>query len=183
MTAALPIERRAAAGVTANGRTLSGHAAIYDSPTNIMGYTERIAPGAFTRTLASGNDVLCLLDHRSEVLLGRTKSGSLKLSEDSKGLRFELQLPNTSAANDVVALAERSDLGGMSFGFIVEDESWAGDTRTLNQIDLHEISVVQAHAAYSQTEINLRNKPFDMDHFREINGIANSPTYLWLRTI
>src|SRR3990167_11532548 len=124
------IERRGAAiGVKASGRTLSGYDATFSDPTAIGGFTERIAPGAFTRSLASGRGGLALLDHRADVLLGRTRSGLLKLSEDSKGLRFELSLPDTAAARDVIALAERGDLGGLSFGVVSTDEAWDGDTR------------------------------------------------------
>ena len=155
------IERRGAAiGVKASGRVLSGYAATFNDPTAIGGYMERIAPGAFARSLASGRDVLALLDHRADVLLGRTRSGSLKLSEDAKGLRFELSLPDTAAARDVIALSERNDLGGMSFGFIATDETWHGDTRELRGIELHEISVVQSWPAYQTTEVNLRNRQY-----------------------
>ena len=154
------IERRgAAAGLTASGRTLSGYAATFNDPTAIGGFTERIAPGAFTRSLASGRDVLALLDHRADVLLGRTRSGSLKLSEDAKGLRFELKVPDTAAGRDVIALAERGDLGGMSFGFVATDEAWDGDTRELRSVELHEVSIVQSWPAYQATEINLRSRP------------------------
>ena len=154
------IERRgAAAGLTASGRTLSGYAATFNDPTAIGGFTERIAPGAFTRSLASGRDVLALLDHRADVLLGRTRSGSLKLSEDAKGLRFELKVPDTAAGRDVIALAERGDLGGMSFGFVATDEAWEGDTRELRAVELHEVSIVQSWPAYQSTEINLRSRP------------------------
>ena len=173
------IERRGAvAGVTASGRTLSGYAASYNDPTAIGGFTERIAPGAFTRSLASGRDVLALLDHRADVLLGRTRSGSLKLSEDARGLRFELQLPDTAAARDVIALAERGDLGGMSFGFVATDEHWDGNTRELRAVELHEISVVQAWPAYQSTEVNLRNRPSVYTLHRP--GIGHNA--LWLET-
>ena len=165
------IERRGAvAGVTASGRTLSGYAASYNDPTAIGGFTERIAPGAFTKSLASGRDVLALLDHRADVLLGRTRSGSLKLSEDAKGLRFELSLPDTAAAREVIALAERGDLGGMSFGFVATDEAWDGDTRELRAVELHEVSIVQSWPAYQSTEVNLRSKPFDMANFIHCNS-------------
>jgi HK97 family phage prohead protease len=153
------IERRATAGVMARGRTLYGHAAIFGQETRIGTFTERIAPGAFAKSLASGRDILALLDHRPDALLGRTKTGTLALREDERGLHFELQLPDTQAARDVVSLAERGDLGGMSFGFIATDEAWHGDTRELRALDLHEISVVQAWPAYSQTEVSLRARP------------------------
>lgn len=170
------MERRgAAAGVTTNGRILSGYAATFNDPTAIGGFSERIAPGAFRASLATGRDVLALLDHRPDVLLGRTRSGSLKLSEDAKGLRFELQLPDTAAARDVIALAERGDLGGMSFGFVATDEAWTGNTRELRSIELHEVSIVQSWPAYQSTEINLRSRP--------AAGLDTRPLYLWLETV
>lgn len=157
------IERRGAAGgLRASGRTLTGYAAVFGTETRIGGFTERIAPGAFSKSLASGRDILALLDHRADVLLGRTASGTLKLTEDAKGLRFDLELPDTQAGRDLVALAERGDLGGMSFGFVAEDEAWTGNTRELRQVDLREVSVIQAFPAYAQTEISLRNKPAEL---------------------
>lgn len=151
------VERRAAAGgVSAHGRTLSGYAAVFDASTRIGGYTERIARGAFAESLASGRDVLALLDHKPDTLLGRTRSGTLKLSEDSKGLKFDLTLPDTQAGRDLIALAVRGDLGGMSFGFVAVDEAWTDDIRELRAVELHEISVVQSWPAYQQTEVSLR---------------------------
>jgi len=172
------IERRAAAGVTASGRTLTGYVATFGTPAAIGGFTERIAPGAFAATLASGRDVLALSDHDPKAVLGRTKSGSLTLREDAKGLHFTLQLPDTRAGNDLVALAQRNDLGGMSFGFVATDEAWEGDTRELRAVELHEVSVVQSWPAYSQTEVSLRSKPIEQGyaHFH----IHRDPNFLWL---
>ena len=168
------IERRAAAGtVSASGRTLSGYAAVFDSSTRIGGYTERIAHGAFADSLASGRDVLALLDHKPDSLLGRTRSGTLKLAEDAKGLRFDLTLPDTQAGRDLVALAERGDLGGMSFGFVATDEHWLDDIRELRAVELHEISVVQSWPAYQQTEVSLRARPA---------CFVTNPRRLWLET-
>lgn len=167
------IERRGAAGgLRASGRTLSGYAAVFGTETRIGGFSERIAPGAFAKSLASGKDILALLDHRADVLLGRTASGTLRLTEDPKGLRFDLELPDTQAGRDLVALAERGDLGGMSFGFIAEDEAWSGDTRELRQVDLREVSVIQAFPAYRATEINLRSR----------QAADTNPLRLWLET-
>lgn len=172
------IERRGAAGgLRASGRTLTGYAAVFGTETRMGSFTERIAPGAFSKSLASGRDILALLDHRADVLLGRTASGTLKLSEDDKGLRFDLELPDTQAGRDLVALAERGDLGGMSFGFIAEDEAWTGNTRELRQVDLREVSVIQAFPAYQQTEISLRNKPAELS-FWEAGDVCG----MWLDT-
>lgn len=169
------IERRGAAGgLRASGRTLTGYAATFGNEARIGGFIERIAPGAFRDSLASGRDVLALLDHRADVLLGRTASGSLKLSEDAKGLRFELTLPDTTAGRDLIALAERGDLGGMSFGFRALDEAWSGNTRELRQVELHEISVVQSWPAYQQTEISLRSRQA---------AETTNPARLWLETV
>ncbi|MDX9718435.1 MAG: HK97 family phage prohead protease [Thauera sp.] len=172
------IERRGAAGgLRASGRVLTGYAAVFGTETRMGSFTERIAPGAFSKSLASGRDILALLDHRADVLLGRTASGTLKLTEDAKGLRFDLELPDTQAGRDLVALAERGDLGGMSFGFIAEDEAWTGNTRELRQVDLREVSVIQAFPAYQQTEISLRNKPAELS-FWESGDVRG----MWLET-
>src|SRR5215469_3192801 len=70
-------------------RTLSGYAIVYNSLSNDLGgFTEIVAPGAVTESLANNPDVLCLRDHDSSILLGRTKSKTLTLTEDSVGLRF-----------------------------------------------------------------------------------------------
>ena len=174
------IERRAAAGVTASGRTLAGYVATFGTPAAIGGFTERIAPGAFAATLASGRDVLALADHDLKAVLGRTKSGSLTLQEDAKGLRFELLLPDTRAGNDLVALAQRGDLGGMSFGFVATDEAWFDDVRELRAVELHEVSVVQAWPAYQSTEVAMRSrKAFEEE--RDCAGFLSCPV-LWLGT-
>ena len=157
MTLAGTIERRAGVSeVRASGRRLEGYAAVFGSEARIGRVRETIAPGAFAGSL--GGDVLALLDHDAGKVLGRTRSGSLRLSEDGKGLAFALDLPDTQAGADVLALATRGDLGGMSFGFTVPDggESWAGERRTLQRVQLHEISVVSAWPAYPDTEIALR---------------------------
>ena len=180
------IERRATAGVTASGRTLTGYAATFGSLTTIGDFAERIAPGAFTKSLASGRDVLALSDHNQSAVLGRTKSGTLQLREDSKGLQFSLQLPDTTAGRDLAVLAARGDLGGMSFGFVATDESWSGNTRELRSVELHEISVVQSWPAYSQTEVSLRNRPSfweDLPPSIDPDDGASILRRLWVETV
>ena len=153
------IEKRATAGVTANGRKLSGYIAKYDSPTQIGSFSETIKRGAFTRTLADNRDILALADHDPSRVLGRTRSGTLELREDDTGLAFALQMPDTQAGRDLVALAERGDLGGCSFGFSVADggDSWDGNSRELRAVNLAEVSIVSAWPAYQDTEISLRS--------------------------
>ncbi|MCG7630656.1 HK97 family phage prohead protease [Epibacterium sp. MM17-32] len=142
----------------ANGRRLTGYAALFGSEARIGGgVVETIAPGAFARTLTQRADILALVDHDPTRVLARTRSGSLRLSEDTRGLAFDLDVPDTQAGRDVLTLAERGDLGGMSFGFEAIDEHVDGARRELRALDLFEISVVAAFPAYEGTVINARS--------------------------
>lgn len=154
------VERRAIVEFRAKDRGLEGYAARFNVEAHIGDFRETIAPGAFAQSLADGRDILGLVDHDQTKVLGRTRSGSLKLSEDSQGLSFELSLPETQSGRDVLALAERGDLGGMSFGFTVnkDGERWTGNRRELRSVNLVEISVVSAWPAYPETTVNPRAK-------------------------
>ena len=152
------LERRFATGATVEGRQLTGLAAPYGSETRIADFREVIAPGAFTRTLAENRDILALVDHDAGKVLGRTRSGTLELRETAEGLAYRLALPDTSSGNDLRTLAQRGDLGGVSMGFVATRDSWEGDLRTLHEVELHEISIVQAHAAYPTTTVSLRSR-------------------------
>jgi HK97 family phage prohead protease len=152
-------ERRSAPlEVRARGRKLEGYAALFGVEARVGGFTEVIKPGAFNGSLA--RDIVALVDHDPGRVLARTKSKTLRLAEDSRGLSFDLDLPSTSYANDVLALVEREDVGGMSFGFTVGDdgERWSGKRRELRAVTLHEISVVSAWPAYEGTIVNARGK-------------------------
>jgi len=145
---------------TAQGRKHLGYAAVFNNEARIADFTEIIRPGAFSNSLGAGADILALADHYPAKVLARTKSGTLMLSEDSRGLAFEIALPDTQVGRDVLTLAERGDLGGMSFGFLVGKggDRWRGDTRELLAVDLREISVVSAWPAYGGTTVQARSK-------------------------
>lgn len=177
MSRASDQERRAAASVTAAGRKLSGYIARFNTEARIGGFTETIKPGAFRASLDSGRDVLALADHDTSRVLGRTKSGTLELREDAQGLAFALSLPDTQAGRDLVALAERGDLGGCSFGFTVpkDGDHWTGDRRELRAIELAEVSIVQSWPAYANTEVSLRHRPTTM--------LFWDPRTAWLETV
>lgn len=153
------LERRAACEVRAAGRGLTGYAARFNVETRIGGMREVIRPGAFTATLSERSDILALADHDPSRVLARTRSGTLRLQEDEQGLRFDLDLPDTAAGRDVLALAERGDLGGASFGFRPRKggEGRNGDLRELRAVDLAEISIVSAWPAYATTEVQARS--------------------------
>lgn len=153
----MTIEKRFAQGARVEGRQLVGVAAPYGAETRINDFREVIAAGAFTRTLSEQRDVLCLADHDPARVLGRTKSGTLTLRESAQGLEYVLALPDTSVGNDIRELAQRGDIGGVSMGFRAVRDSWQGNLRTLHEVELHEISIVQAHAAYADTTVTLRS--------------------------
>lgn len=163
------MERRAAIELRAAGRRLEGYAAVFNSPAKIGGFTETILPGAFRATLEARADVLALVDHDPSRLLARTGSGTLRLAEDSRGLVFELDVPDTQLGRDVLALAERRDLGGMSFSFRAKREAWpAADLRELRAVELLEVSVVQAFPAYSATTVQARSRRLGAAHRRRL---------------
>src|SRR5437879_10305938 len=102
------------------GRVLRGTAAAFNQPTRLgEGWHEIIAPGAFTRALQRGDDVRALVNHDPNLLLGRTKSGTLKLSQSERGLDFQVTLPDTQTGRDVWELVKRGDWYAVTFGFRV----------------------------------------------------------------
>ncbi|UGB25570.1 HK97 family phage prohead protease [Methylorubrum sp. B1-46] len=158
MTDAAPPERRSASiEVRAKGRRLEGHAALFGVEARIGTFSETIRAGAFKDSL--GRDVLALVDHDPSRVLARTRSGTLRLAEDTRGLAFDLDVPDTSIGRDILALAERGDLGGMSFGFTASPggEAWSGEKRELRAVTLFEISVIQALPAYPGTIVQARS--------------------------
>lgn len=179
MVVAATLERRAFSEVRAAGRRLEGYAATFTGMADLGRFRERIAPGAFRAALAG--DVLALLDHDAGKVLGRTRSGTLRLCEDTHGLSFSLDLPDTQAGRDVLLLAERGDLGGMSFGFTVPEggDSWDGTTRTLRSIALKEISVVCAWPAYEGTEIALRSMEWGTKRQRRARALKLAEARAW----
>lgn len=155
------IERRAILEVRAAGRRLEGIAAPFDQVAHIAGFDEIIRRGAFAESISSDRDILALVDHDATKLLGRTRNRSLRLEETRAGLEFEIDLPNTGLANDVLELARAGSLGGASFGFTVKPagERWIKNVRELRQVQLHEISAVSAWVAYPETSVFARCRP------------------------
>ena len=161
-------ELRVSTDASTGVRTLEGYAAVFNSPSeDFGGWSERIDPGAFNRTLLEGADVRCLVEHDPALIVGRTKSKTLSLSVDQIGLRFRCQLPDTTVARDLVTSVERGDLDSCSFGFIAQKESWVEDSqantviRTLLDVDLLDTSVV-CYPAYAATSVNVRCLPASM---------------------
>ena len=137
-----------------DGMTFTGYAAIFNVPSEPLPFIERIAPGAFKRSLKARNDIKLLFNHDTGAVLGSTRAGTLKLEEDNYGLRVTAMLPETTLGKDVKVLVQRGDISAMSFGFSVpaNGDSWNtdGTERTLRSVRIHEVSIV-AFPAYTST--------------------------------
>jgi HK97 family phage prohead protease len=154
---ATPPEVRAGAGAAP---VAHGYAALFNTQAEIGGYfVERIAPGTFAETIKSA-DVRALINHDSGRVIGRTKAGTLRLSEDATGLMAEIDLPDTTDGRDLAIQLSRGDISGMSFGFRVTREEWdeTGDmpVRIIRAVDLIEVSAV-AFPAYGDTSLAMRS--------------------------
>jgi uncharacterized protein len=137
---------------------LSGYAAVFNDASVPLPFSERIAPGAFRKTLSETPDVRLLINHEG-LPLARTKNGTLTLSEDEVGLRFDADLPDTSEARDLWTLIQRGDVDQMSFAFRVIRQKWSADRteRTLTEVSLADgdVSVV-TYPAYPTTSVEAR---------------------------
>lgn len=144
----------------ADGMKFSGYAAVFNSNSEPLPFTERIIEGAFSKTLKSRNEVKLFKNHNSDEVLASTRSKTLKLREDSTGLLAEATLPDTTAGRDLAVLMKRGDVHSMSFGFTVPEggDSWnsKGTIRELREIRLHEVSIVTGFPAYAATTASVR---------------------------
>lgn len=154
------------AGTDGKPSVFEGHAIVFDEwSDDLGGFREKVAPEAVDRVLGEGQDVRFLQNHDSNLLLGRTASGTLELAKDGTGLAVRAELPDTSYANDLTVLMERGDISQMSFGFETVADDWvrASETedglaeRTLLDLDLFDVSVV-TFPAYPQTDAAVRMK-------------------------
>lgn len=137
-------------------RVIAGYAAVFGQLSeDLGGFREQISPGAFKASLAG--DVRALWNHNTDVVLGRTTAGTLRLHEDAHGLAIEIDPPESAGA--YVEALERGDVSQMSFGFHVERDQWAQvegrAVRTLLQVRLLEVSPV-TFPAYHQTAVGVR---------------------------
>lgn len=144
-------------------RTLTGYAVKWEKKSHVLGYfrkfREQFKKGAFTESLQN-DDQRFLWSHDTSKVLGRTKNGTLRLEEDDVGLRFELDLPNTTLGNDTYESIKRGDVDGVSFGFKMESheiEEPDDDLmlRTVTKAKLLEVSAV-AFPAYPDSEVSAR---------------------------
>ena len=155
-----PLELRAEPADGDGMPAIVGHAAVFDSLSeDFGGWRERIAPGAFAATIGE-DDIRALFNHRDEFVLGRNRSGTLRLAEDDTGLAVRIEPPDTIYARDLVTSIERGDISGMSFSFRTITDAWnmvEGDpVRTLKAVRLYDVSPV-TFPAYPQTDVAVRS--------------------------
>ncbi|MFH6687461.1 HK97 family phage prohead protease [Cellulosimicrobium funkei] len=136
-----------------------GRAVVYDQlSADLGGWQEVIKPGAATRTLAGTPDVRFLVNHDPNLLLARTASGTLTLSEDDEGILVDADMADVSYARDLAVLLERGDATQMSFGFWILRDEWSGNLHVVREFDLDggDVSVV-TYPAFPQTSAELRS--------------------------
>jgi HK97 family phage prohead protease len=144
-----------------NGATFMGYAAVFNSDSEPLPFVEQIRPGAFQRTLSSRNNIKMFVNHDDTMVLASTRSGTLRLAEDSRGLKVEADLPQeVTYARDLTVLMRKQVVDSMSFGFSVPPggDEWSqdGQRRFLNEVRLHEVSVVTGFPAYEATSATIR---------------------------
>ena len=139
---------------------LSGYAAVFNESSVPLPFKESIAPGAFRKTLSETPDVRLLINHEG-LPLARTKNGTLKLTEDERGLLIDAELADTTEARDIYKLVERGDVDQMSFAFRVIRQKWSEDRsrRVLTEVSLSDgdVSVV-TYPAYPTTKVEAREQ-------------------------
>lgn len=148
-------------GGDGEAKRIVGHAAVFNELSEPLGgFRERISPGAFARAIREGQDVRGLFNHDSNLILGRTSAGTMKISEDDKGLAYEITPPDSDQARALVESIRRGDVTGNSFSFMTMTDKWEtinGETiRTLIDVDLFDVGPV-VWPAYPQTDVALRS--------------------------
>lgn len=147
-------------GASLPARMIGGYAARFNNPAVIGGYfREQIAPGAFQSAIET-DDVRALFNHDNNFVLGRSSAKTLTLREDTDGLVWDCEAPETTWANDLLVSMKRGDICECSFQFapVVEEWDFAGSLpmRTLREVKLYDVSAV-TFPAYDDTSVALRS--------------------------
>lgn len=155
-------ELRAEGGQDSAPAMIVGYAAVFGQYSNDLGgFREMIRPGAFANTILM-DDVRALFNHDSNYVLGRNRAGTLRLVEDERGLRIEIDPPDAQWARDLMVSVRRGDVSQMSFQFVVEEDAWQQDgdglvTRELIRVKLFDVSPV-TFPAYPQTSAQVHKR-------------------------
>lgn len=141
-----------------DGMSFTGYAIRYNVRSEPLPFRETILPGAAAKSIRSRNEIKAFINHDTNLVIGSTRAGTLRLSDDERGLLSNIDLPDTTYARDLSVSVARRDTSGMSFGFSVVKDAWNSDytERTISELRLHEVSVVTGFPAYPQTTAAVR---------------------------
>ena len=161
-----------------DGMNISGYAVVFDEPSKPL-YGGMFVETVSKRALDGVNlsDVFLLYNHNDNDILGSTKGSTLSIEIDERGLKFDALLPNTQVGKDTFELIKRGDMRGVSFGFIVESDTWntsvSPEQRTIEKIsEIRELSIT-AFPAYEQTTVSTRSLKF-VEECRECRTDINA---------
>lgn len=163
-TARGAVEVAPVAGVETEGReTLVGYASTFGQPYDMGDFWEEVAPGAFSSSLSEA-DVVALVNHDSAMPLARTSRGTLRLAEDERGLRVEIDPVPTTYAKDLMIAVREGVVDAMSFGFQVKKDKFEQRdgkvVRVLEDVELFEVSCV-TFPANPNSDLVLDRRSFD----------------------
>lgn len=154
--------------------TIEGYALKWNLPSqNLGGFREQVAQGATTKTITEA-DIRGLVNHDKNLVLGRNRSGTMRMAEDETGLFYEIDADmRQSYVRDLAIAMERGDVSQSSFGFRTIDDSWGLDEsdfprRTLNEIALLDVSPV-TYPAYVDSTSGLGKRA--LERFAETRGL------------
>jgi hypothetical protein len=155
--------------VSKQGETpqISGYACVFDSPSEDIGWIEEVDPKAFNNVMSGSPDVRALFNHNADMVLGRTKSGTLHLSIDARGLAYVIDPPDTQVARDLIVSMQRGDVNQSSFGFVCARDQWTENAdgtvsrRILEFAELLDVSPV-TYPAFTSTSSGIRSLPESM---------------------
>lgn len=150
------------AGSDEESPKIVGYGAVFNKMSeDLGGFKEMILPGAFSEAIER-DDVRALINHDPNLILGRNQADTLTLSETDNGLKYEIDPPDTSYANDLLESLRRGDISQSSFGFIAEVQEWKDadednplPLRILHRVKLFDVSPV-TYPAYSSTVVSVR---------------------------
>jgi Escherichia/Staphylococcus phage prohead protease len=152
-----------------NRSTIRGYASIFNSPSSpgALPFREIVRPGAFSRAIKEGQDVLCLVNHDQNQIVGRTKAGSLRLREDDKGLFIENDCPDTQVGRDLVTNIRAGLIRQMSFSFIPKRQRFYKE-QGMNCRDLEDVDILDVSpcpfGVYSDTVVGAED---NSKHFED----------------
>ena len=137
-------------------------------------FVEKISAGAFGRAVSRAREVRLMFNHKRDI--GGTADGTLKLSEDSIGLKAQAVFTDPEA----VEAAKRGELRGWSFGFTDAVDRWEDvsdglQRRTIDDLDLQEVSILSVTPAYVGTSVELRGENVSETEYRSSEDLANLP--------